>query len=171
MHLRSNMPRSGRVEKRKIEPDPLYQNPMVAKLINRVMVSGKKALSQKIVYGALDSIKEGGNDPLKTLENALENVMPKMEVRPRRVGGASYMVPMEVRGHRRQSLAITWLIAAARSRRPKEITNHPKNKPVMMTKLATEILEAAQGTGKAVAKREEMHRIAEANKAFAHFRW
>ncbi|OGD83629.1 30S ribosomal protein S7 [Candidatus Curtissbacteria bacterium RBG_13_40_7] len=165
------MPRAGKVEKRQIQPDPLHQNFLVAKLINRIMEEGKKSIAQKIVYGAFDQIRKKGQDPVKTFEKAVDNVMPKMEVRPRRVGGASYMVPMEVRGGRRQSLAITWLVTAARNRSAKEILNPPKNKPLMMAKLENEILDAAAGTGKAVSKKEEMHRIAEANRAFAHFRW
>ena len=167
------MPRTGRIEKRKVAPDPLHQSPLVAKLINKVMIAGKKGLAQKIVYGAFEKIREQGQDPLKTFEQALDNISPKMEVRPRRVGGASYMVPLEVRGTRRQSLAVSWLVAAARSRQPAQIpsADRPKNKPLMVTKLALEIIEAAAGSGKAHAKKEEMHRIAEANKAFAHFRW
>lgn len=164
------MPRSGKVEKRLIAPDPLYQNPVIAKLVNKVMISGKKDLAQKIVYGAFNRIKSQGHDPLLTFEKALENITPKMEVRPRRVGGASYMIPIEVRGIRRQSLALSWLVMAAQSRKPQDI-ERIRNKPLMISKLATEILEAASGTGKAVSKKEEMHRMAEANKAFAHFRW
>lgn len=164
------MPRTGRVPKRQIEPDPIYNSPLVAKLINKVMASGKKTLAQKVVYGAMSYLNQKGQDPVKTLEKALENVMPKMEVRPRRVGGASYMVPMEVRGPRRQSLAISWLVAAARSRSPKEMERIGKL-PLVAAKLAAEIEEAAAGSGRAVTKREEMHRMAEANKAFAHFRW
>lgn len=164
------MSRTGRVEKKQIQPDPIYQKPQVAKLINKLMVSGKKSLAQKIVYEAFKLIAQKDKDPLATFESALENITPRMEVRPRRVGGASYMVPMEVRGPRRQSLAISWLVTSARNRSSKE-TEQLKNKPLMIVKLATEILEAAQGTGKAVSKKEEMHRMAEANKAFAHFRW
>ncbi len=164
------MPRTGKIPKRQIDADPLYQSSLVAKLINKLMISGKKTIAQKAVYGAFEHIKDKGQNPLTTFEKALENITPKMEVRPRRVGGASYMVPMEVRGARRQSLAITWLILSARSRSVKEI-EIIKKLPIIAAKLATEIQEAAQGTGKAVGKREEMHRMAEANKAFAHFRW
>lgn len=164
------MPRTGKIFKRSIDPDPIYQNPQVAKLINKLMISGKKALAQKIVYETFENIKIKDQDPLKTFEKALENISPKMEVRPRRVGGASYMVPMEVRGTRRQSLALTWLVMAARSRSAKEV-ERPKNKPLMIAKLTAEILEAAQGTGKAVGKREEIHRMADANRAFSQFRW
>ncbi|OGD85757.1 30S ribosomal protein S7 [Candidatus Curtissbacteria bacterium RIFCSPLOWO2_01_FULL_41_18] len=165
------MPRSGKVERRKIQPDLLYASQIIAKLINKIMVSGKKQVAQKIVYQSLENIKPTGQDPLDTLEKALENVSPRMEVRPRRVGGASYMIPMEVRGSRRQSLAISWLVAAARNRPLPEFADRPKNKPVMIAKLTAEILEASKGEGRAVAKKEEMHRMAEANKAFAHFRW
>lgn len=164
------MPRTGKVEKRQIAADPIYDNPTVAKFINKLMKSGKKSVAQKALYGALEQIKGKGQDPVTTFEKALENVMPKMEVRPRRVGGASYMVPMEVRGPRRQSLAITWLIAAARKRSPKDIQKI-KNLPPIASKVAAEIEAAAKGEGAAVAKREEMMRMAEANKAFAHFRW
>jgi small subunit ribosomal protein S7 len=164
------MPRTGKIPKRQTEADPVYQNPVVAKFINKLMVDGKKSIAQKAVYGALEYLKEKGQDPVATFDKALENVMPKMEVRPRRVGGASYMVPMEVRGPRRQSLAISWLIAAARKRSAKD-TARIKNLPLIASKVATEIMEAANGQGAAVAKREEMTRMAEANKAFAHFRW
>ncbi len=165
------MPRTGKIEKRQIQPDPMYQNPLVARLINKVMQSGKKSIAQKIVYESFQNIQNQGQDPLKTFEKALENVMPKMEVRPRRVGGASYMVPMEVRGPRRQSLALTWIVEAARSQSASGISQKPKNKPLMIVKLTDEIIKAAEGTGSAVAKKEGMHRMAEANKAFAHFRW
>lgn len=164
------MPRSGKTEPRRINPDTLYQSPVVTKLVNKIMVSGKKTVAEKIVYGAFDDIKNSGQDPLKVLEKAVENATPKMEVRPRRVGGASYMVPLEVRGPRRLALAIKWLVDAARSRSPHDV-ERLKNKPLMTKKLSKELLEAAQGAGKAIAKKEDMHRMAEANKAFAHFRW
>ena len=164
------MPRTGKIPKRQIEADPIYQSPLVSKLINKLMYSGKKSISQKAVYGAFDIIRAKGQDPIPTFEKALDNITPKMEVKPRRVGGASYMVPTEVRGPRRQSLAITWLITAARSRSAKEVEK-TKNLPPIAAKLAIELIEASQGTGKAVGKREEMHRAAEANKAFSHFRW
>ena len=165
------MPRSGKVEKRKTQADPIYQNPIVAKLINKLMKHGKKTVAQNIVYSTLNNIEKQGQDPLRVFEKALENIAPRMEVRPRRVGGASYMVPMEVRGPRRQSLAISWLVTSARNRPLPEISNRPKNKPVMIAKLTTELLEAAEGTGNAVAKKQEVQRMAEANKAFAHFKW
>ncbi|MBI2327529.1 30S ribosomal protein S7 [Candidatus Curtissbacteria bacterium] len=164
------MPRSGKIERRQTSADPIYQNPQVTKFINKIMVSGKKSLAQKIVYETFENIKKQGQDPIETFEKALDNIAPKMEVRPRRVGGASYMIPMEVRGSRRQSLALTWLVTAARNRSAKEV-ERLKNKPLMISKLTVEILEAAQGRGKAVSKREEMNRMAEANKAFAQFRW
>ncbi|OGD87047.1 30S ribosomal protein S7 [Candidatus Curtissbacteria bacterium RBG_13_35_7] len=165
------MPRTGRVEKRHIKADPIYQSVIVAKLINKILKSGKKSLAQNIVYESFESIKNQGKDPIKTFETALENITPKMEVRPRRVGGASYMVPMEVRGVRRQSLAIAWLVSSAQNRPLPKLEDRPKNTPVMVSKLTQEILEAADGTGNAVNKKQEMHRMAEANKAFAHFRW
>lgn len=164
------MPRTGKVPKRQIASDPIHNNPTVAKFINKLMQSGKKAKAQKAVYGAFEYLSEKGQEPVGTFEKALENIMPKMEVRPRRVGGASYMVPMEVRGPRRQSLAISWLITAARKRNPKEV-RRIKNLPLIAAKIAAEIEAAAKGEGAAVAKRDEMMRMAEANKAFAHFRW
>lgn len=164
------MPRSGKVEKRQTQPDVIYRSPMVAKLINKIMYDGKKTVAHKIVYGALDMIKAQDKDPQQILEKAVENITPKMEVRPRRVGGASYMVPLEVRGARRLSLAISWLVASARGKSSQEFEK-PKNKPLMIAKLAKEIMDASEGTGSAVTKKEEVHRMAEANKAFAHFRW
>lgn len=128
-------------------------------------------MAQTIVYESFNNIKSNGSDPVETFEKAVENATPRMEVRPRRVGGASYMVPMEVRGPRRQALALNWLITAARNRQLPEAKDRPKNKPVMITKLTQEILDASQGEGGAVSKKAEMHRMAEANKAFAHFRW
>jgi len=165
------MPRTGRVEKRKIAPDQIYQSPLIAKLINKIMKEGKKTIAQRIVYESFNNIKEKGLDPVKTYEAAIDNITPKMEVKPRRVGGASYMVPMEVRGPRRQSLAVTWLINSARNRSLPELKDRPKNKLVIITKLTQEIIEASKGEGNAVSKKEEMHRMADANKAFAHFRW
>lgn len=164
------MPRTGKIKKREVVFDPIYNNSTIAKLINKVMMDGKKSIAEKIVYETLKTIEEKGQDPIKTFEKALENITPKMEVKPRRVGGASYMVPTEVRGPRRQSLALSWLVSAARSRSAKDV-ERLKNKPLMISKLVTEILEAAGGSGKAVSKREEMNRMAEANKAFSHFRW
>lgn len=164
------MPRTGKIPKRKVISDPIYNSPIVAKFINKLMMDGKKWVAQEIVYGAFEKIEASGQDPVKTFEKALDNISPKMEVKPRRVGGASYMVPIEVRGPRKQSLALTWLVTSARSRSSKDV-ERLKNKPLMISKLTAEILDAANGTGKAVAKREEMNRMAEANKAFSHFRW
>lgn len=162
--------RSGKVKKQPTLPDPIYQSPLVAKLINKVMKAGKKSIAQKAVYLAFASISQKDQDPIKTFEKAVENVSPKMEVKSRRVGGASYLVPVEVRGGRRQSLALSWLVAAARKRPQKDLPR-AKNNPVIAVKLAVEILDAASGTGGAIAKKEEINRIAEANKAFAQFRW
>lgn len=159
------MPRTGRVKKRILPPDPLYQSRLVTRLINRVMKNGKKTIAQKHVYRALEAIKEKTKKkPLAVLEQAIENIKPTMEVRPRRVGGAAYQVPMPVRGDRRESLAIRWLILAARAR-PNQEYHH------FWKKLTAEILAAYQKEGGAVRKKEEVHRMAEANRAFAHFRW
>lgn len=144
-------------------PDPVYNDKVVAKLINKVMYDGKKSIAQKIVYGAFDIIREKtGKDPLEVLEAALNNVMPVLEVRPRRVGGATYQVPIEVAPDRRLSLGIRWLVEYARER---------KDKRTMKEKLAAEIMDAANNTGGAVKKKEDTHRMAEANRAFAHYRW
>ncbi|MEN3183648.1 MAG: 30S ribosomal protein S7 [Atribacterota bacterium] len=156
------MPRKGPVPKREIAPDPLYNNVDVAKLINKVMVDGKKSIAEKIVYGAFDIIREKTKrDPLEVFYQALNNVMPLVEVRPRRVGGANYQVPIEVRPDRSKSLGLRWLVQYARERQGRS----------MIEKLAQEIMDAANGTGGAVKKREDTHRMAEANKAFAHYRW
>uniref|UniRef100_A0A7V3YKR2 Small ribosomal subunit protein uS7 n=1 Tax=Candidatus Caldatribacterium californiense TaxID=1454726 RepID=A0A7V3YKR2_9BACT len=156
------MPRKGPVPKREIAPDPLYNNVDVAKLINKVMKDGKKSIAEKIVYGAFDLIREKTKrDPLEVFYQALNNVMPLVEVRPRRVGGANYQVPIEVRPDRSKSLGLRWLVQYARERQGKS----------MIEKLAQEIMDAANGTGGAVKKREDTHRMAEANKAFAHYRW
>ncbi|MBE3563235.1 MULTISPECIES: 30S ribosomal protein S7 [Hydrogenibacillus] len=156
------MPRKGPVPRREIAPDPIYGSELVARLINRVMMDGKKSLAQRIVYGAFDRIRERtGKNPLDVLEAAMKNVMPVLEVRARRVGGANYQVPIEVRPERRVSLAIRWIVLAARERHEK----------TMIERLAAELLDAAQGTGGAVKKREDVHRMAEANRAFAHYRW
>lgn len=157
------MPRKGPAKKRDVLPDPMYNDKVVAKLINKIMYDGKKSIAQKIVYGAFDIVKEKtGKDPLEVLEQALNNVMPILEVRPRRVGGATYQVPIEVEPDRKLSLGIRWLVEYSRSR---------KDKRTMREKLAAEILDAANNTGGAVKKREDTHRMAEANKAFAHYRW
>lgn len=156
------MPRRGAVPKRKITPDPIYNSEMVARLINKVMWDGKKSVAQQIVYGAFDQIAEKtGKQPLDVFEAALKNAMPLLEVRPRRVGGATYQVPMEVRPERRTSLALRWLVSYARAR----------GERTMMQKLAGELLDAANNTGGTVKKREEVHKMAEANRPFAHYRW
>jgi small subunit ribosomal protein S7 len=154
--------RRRRAEPREIPPDPKYGDVLVAKLINKVMRDGKKTIARKIVYNAFEIIKQKtGQDPLEVFKKAVENVKPILEVRPRRVGGATYQVPIEVRPERSISLALRWIVQYARER---------KGKP-MMVKLAEEIMAAARNEGMAVKKREDTHKMAEANKAFAHFRW
>src|SRR5690606_2035989 len=157
------MPRRGPVPPREIQPDLVYNSELVARLINKVMISGKKALAERIVYSALEIVREkSGRDPLEVLEEALKNVQPLLEVRPRREGGATYQVPLEGRPSRRLSLGLRWLVQYARLR---------GDARTMDQKLAREILDAANGQGGAVRKREETHRMAEANRAFAHYRW
>ncbi|WP_434655173.1 30S ribosomal protein S7 [Thermoanaerobacterium thermosaccharolyticum] len=156
------MPRRGFVAKRDVLPDPVYNSKKVTKLINKIMYSGKRGIAQKICYGAFDIIREKtGRDPLEVFEEAMNNVMPVLEVKPRRVGGATYQVPVEVRPERRQTLGIRWIIEFARKR----------NGRTMMEKLAAEIMDAANNTGASVKKKEDTHKMAEANKAFAHYRW
>lgn len=156
------MPRKGYVEKRDVLPDPIYGNKVVTKLINQVMLDGKRGIAQKICYGAFDLIKERtGRDPMEVFEEALNNIMPVLEVRARRVGGATYQVPVEVRPERRQTLGLRWLVNYARDRGEK----------TMIERLAGEIMDAVNNTGGAVKKKEDTHRMAEANKAFAHYRW
>lgn len=156
--------RSGRVTKRKILPDPIYNSKLVTRLVNKLMIDGKKTIAQRQVYGALSQIEKQNKNPLTILEQAVVNVSPKMEVRPRRVGGASYQVPTEVRGDRKEALAIRWLIAAAKLRSNREYHTFSE-------KLAAELLDASQSQGAAIKKREDVQRMAEANRAFAHFRW
>ena len=158
------MPRKGLIKPREIEPDPLYKNRLLAKLINASMLDGKKSVAQKEVYGALNLIKEKGDDPIKVFSKALENIKPTTEVRPRRVGGAAYQVPIPVKGKRKESLAIRWLVIAARSRSNSEFKTYAD-------KIAAELMDAANSEGGAVKKRLEVERIAEANRAFSHFRW
>ena len=156
------MPRRREVPKRVILPDPKFGSEMLAKFINMLMQSGKKAVAESIVYGALDKIGEkAGNESMGVLDKALDNVAPMVEVKSRRVGGATYQVPVEVRSTRRQTLAMRWIIDAARKRGEKS----------MKMKLAGELMDAAEQRGSAVKKREDTHRMAEANKAFAHYRW
>jgi small subunit ribosomal protein S7 len=149
-------------EVRKIEPDPVYHSTLVSQLVNKVLWRGKKGAARRIVYGAMDIVgKRTGDDPLRTLEHAVDNVRPSVEVRSRRVGGSSYQVPVEVRPRRSQTLAIRWLVEFARKRK----------EPTMSARLANEILDAANRTGAAVKRREDIHKMAESNKAFAHYRW
>ena len=156
------MPRRGNVPKREVLPDPIYNSVLVTKLINSVMLDGKKGVAQKIVYDAFDIVKEkSGNDPLEMFEKALENIMPSLEVKARRVGGSTYQVPMEVRPERRETLGLRWLTSYSRSR----------SERTMRERLANEIMDAVNGTGNAVKKREDTHKMAEANKAFAHYRY
>lgn len=156
------MPRRGSITPREIPPDSVYASPLLQSLINKVMMSGKKSLAERVVYHALNMVAEKtGKDPMEVFDAAMKNATPILEVRPRRVGGATYQVPMEVRVNRRTSLAIRWLVQYARQR----------NERTMDERLANELMDAAQSTGGAVRKREETHRMAEANKAFAHYRW
>ena len=156
--------RAGRVIKRKIDPDPIYNSRLVTKIVNKVMRDGKKTTAQGVVYKALEQIEKSGKNPSSLLDLAINNIAPRMEVRPRRVGGASYQVPTEVRGDRKEALAIRWLINAARAR-------HSGQYHTFGEKLAAEILDASNGIGSAIKKKEDTMRMAEANKAFAHFRW
>ena len=156
------MPRRGQIAKRDVLPDPLYNSKLVTRLINNIMYDGKKGVSQKIVYGAFDIISEKtGKDPLEVFEQAMENVMPVLEVKARRVGGATYQVPMEVRPERRQTLGLRWLSKYSRLR----------GERTMKERLAGEILDAVNGAGGAAKKRDDTHKMAEANRAFAHYRW
>ncbi|WP_298840394.1 30S ribosomal protein S7 [Clostridium sp.] len=156
------MPRKGYIAKRDVLPDPMYNSKVVTKLINNVMEDGKRGVAQKICYEAFDIIKEKtGKEPLEVFEAALNNVMPLLEVKARRIGGANYQVPIEVRPERRQTLGLRWLLLAADNRGEKYARE----------KLANELLEAANNTGAAVKKREDIHKMAEANKAFAHYRY
>ena len=156
------MPRRGFVPKRDVLPDPLYHSVLVTKLINSIMYDGKKGVAQKVVYSAFDIVNQkSGKNPLEVFEQAMENVMPALEVKARRVGGATYQVPMEVRPERRQTLGLRWLTTYSRARSEK----------TMKERLAAEILDASNSLGSAVKKREDTHKMAEANKAFAHYRW
>ena len=156
------MPRKGFIAKRDVLPDPMYNSKVVTKLINNVMLDGKKTVAQKIVYGAFNIIKEKmEKDPLEVFTEALNNVMPVLEVKARRVGGATYQVPLEIRPERRQTLGLRWLVKYARTR----------NEKTMSEKLANEIMDAVAGNGGAFKKKEDMHKMAEANKAFAHYKF
>ena len=156
------MPRRGNVPKREILPDPIYGSVLVTKLVNSIMLDGKKGVAQKVVYGAFDIVKEQtGKEPLEVFTTAMDNIMPSLEVKARRVGGATYQVPMEVRPERRQTLGLRWLTNYARSRGEK----------TMKERLAGELMDASNNLGNAVKKREDTHKMAESNKAFAHYRW
>ncbi|MDP9728498.1 30S ribosomal protein S7 [Alicyclobacillus tolerans] len=156
------MPRKGPVPKRDVMPDPIYGNKLVTRLINKVMLDGKRGVAQKIVYNALDTVRERtGKDPMEVFEGAMRNIMPVLEVKARRVGGSNYQVPVEVRPDRRTTLGLRWLVNYARLRSEK----------TMEQRLANELLDAFNNAGGAVKKREDTHRMAEANKAFAHYRW
>ncbi len=156
------MPRRGYIAKRDVLPDPIYNSKVVTKLINNIMLDGKKTVAQKIVYDAFDIVKTKENkDALEVFETALNNIMPVLEVKARRVGGATYQVPIEIRPERRQTLGLRWLVIYARNRHEK----------TMAEKLAGELIDAVNMTGGAVKKKEETHRMAEANKAFAHYKW
>jgi len=158
----SKVPRRGQIAKRDVLPDPMYNSKVVTRLVNSIMLDGKKGVAQKIVYGAFDIIAEKTGKPaLEVFEQAMENIMPVLEVKARRVGGSTYQVPMEVRPERRQTLGLRWLTRYARLR----------NERTMKERLANEILDAIAGNGGAAKKREDTHKMAEANKAFAHFRW
>ena len=156
------MPRKGAVAKRDVLPDPMYNSKLVTRLINKMMLGGKRGTSQTILYNAFELVKEKtGNDPLEVFETALKNVMPVLEVRARRVGGANYQVPVEVRPDRRMTLGIRWIVNYARLRGEK----------TMDERLSGELMDAANNTGAAIKKKEDTHKMAEANKAFAHYRW
>ena len=156
------MPRRGKIAKRDVLQDPVYNSKLVTRLINNIMLDGKKGVAQKIVYGAFDIVAEKtGKDALEAFEEAMENVMPVLEVKARRMGGATYQVPMEVRPERRQALGLRWIVAFARKR----------GERTMAERLAAELLDALNNAGGAVRRKEDMHKMAEANRAFAHYRW
>ena len=156
------MPRNGPAQRRDLPPDPVYRSVLVTQVVNKVLSRGKRTLAERIVYSALDLVHErGGSDPIASLKRAIENTRPELEVKSRRVGGATYQVPVEVRPRRATTLAIRWLVGYSRQRREK----------TMAERLAGEILDASNGVGNAVKRREDMHKMAESNKAFAHYRW
>ncbi|MCL2571234.1 MAG: 30S ribosomal protein S7 [Defluviitaleaceae bacterium] len=156
------MPRKGHVGKRTVLPDPLYNSKVVTKLINGIMLDGRKGVAQKIVYGAFEqAAAKKGAPAMDVFEEALNNIMPTLEVKARRVGGATYQVPMEIRPERRQTLALRWMVMFSRTRNEKR----------MIDRLANELIDASNNTGGAVRRKEEMHRMADANKAFAHYKW
>ncbi|GAT18477.1 30S ribosomal protein S7 [Secundilactobacillus pentosiphilus] len=156
------MPRKGNVQKREVLPDPIYNSKMVTRLINHLMLDGKRGTASQILYGAFDLIKkETGNDPVEVFDEAMKNVMPVLEVKARRVGGSNYQVPIEVRPERRSTLGLRWIVNYSRSR----------GEHTMTERLAREIMDAANNTGASVKKREDTHKMADANRAFAHYRW
>ncbi len=156
------MPRKGPAPRRELMPDPIYKSVLVTQLVNKVLLAGKRSVAESIVYDALDIVKDkSGTEPVTVIKRAMENTKPALEVRSRRVGGATYQVPVEVRHERRQALAIRWLIQAARAR----------NDKTMVERLSAELMDAANNRGNAVKKREDTHRMAEANRAFSHYRW
>ncbi|MCL4434698.1 MAG: 30S ribosomal protein S7 [Actinobacteria bacterium] len=156
------MPRKGPPPRRELAPDPVYRSVLVTQVVNKILLNGKRTLAESIVYGAMDQIREKtGSEPLNVLKKAVENTRPELEVRSRRVGGATYQVPVEVRPRRATTLSIRWIVGYARNRREKS----------MVLKLAGEILDASNGTGTSVKRREDMHKMAESNRAFAHYRW
>jgi small subunit ribosomal protein S7 len=156
------VPRNGPAQRRELAPDPVYRSVLVTQVVNKILSRGKRTLSERIVYSALDLVSErGGADPIASLKRAIENTRPELEVKSRRVGGATYQVPVEVRPRRATTLAIRWLVGYPRQRREK----------TMAERLAGEILDASNGVGNAVKRREDMHKMAESNKAFAHYRW
>ena len=156
------MPRKGHIQKRDVLADPVYKNKVVTKLVNNIMLDGKKGVAQKIVYGAFDEVAEkSGKDAIEVFEEAMNNIMPQLEVKARRIGGATYQVPIEVRPDRRQALALRWLTTYSRARSEK----------TMEERLAKELMDAANNTGASVKRKEDMHKMAEANKAFAHYRF
>lgn len=156
------MPRKGPAPRRDLEPDPVYRSVLVTQIVNKVLLEGKKTTAEQIVYGALDVVAEKtGGDPIAALKRSIDNVRPQLEVRSRRVGGATYQVPVEVRPRRATTLAVRWLVSYSRDRRER----------TMAERLANEILDASNGIGASVKRREDLHKMAEANKAFAHYRW
>ena len=156
------MPRKGPVDRRELTPDPVYRSSVVTQVVNKVLRSGKRSTAERIVYSALQTVEsKTGSEPVGTLKRALENIRPQLEVKSRRVGGATYQVPIEVRPRRAKTLAVRWLVGNARSRRER----------TMAERLANEILDASNGLGASVKRREDTHKMAEANKAFAHYRW
>ena len=156
------MPRNGPAQRRELAPDPVYRSVLVTQVVNKVLSRGKRTLAERLVYDALDVVREKtGGDPVSILKRAVENTRPELEVRSRRVGGATYQVPVDVRPRRATTLAIRWLVSYSRQRREK----------TMSARLANEVLDAANGTGAAVKRREDLHKMAESNKAFAHYRW